>query len=641
MHLSKSIALIVYVAMIILLATSTLLTSSIYGTWWFFTAWVLIAIFLIGAIIKYKMWQRLASMLLHCSFLLILAGGATTYILGEKGHIILRQGESTSQFVLEGSDKTASLPAEIRLDSFEIVHYPGSLIPRDYVSHLSVNSQKHIVSMNNIADISGYRIYQSSFDNSGSSVLSINHDPWGIHLTYGGYIAFGLAALLMLIASKGKFRSYLRKASLVIACLVVPCLSSNAASIKGIPVEDAKKMSTRQVLYNGRIAPFNTLAHDFVTKITGSSSFGTLIPEQVVASWVLYPDDWKNQPFILIKSAELRNELGIESKYASYNQLFTSTGEYRLKSLYTNSSEGLDRDILEVDEKVELIYLLLNNQLIKPLPQNMEPISESRINAEIFYNNVPFAKFFFMATLSLSVIFLVVVIWQKRANAAMPIVASILLTFQLIGYSLKWYIAQSIPLSNGPETMQFLSIFILFIALILYRRNQFILPLAMLLAGFFGLVAHIGSSNPTITPLVPVLNSPWLSIHVSVIMISYAFLALTMLISIIALCVKSEQERLMWLNKALLYPGVFLLSAGIFLGAVWANVSWGRYWGWDPKEVWALITMLIYAIPMHSSLIPLFNRPKPFHIFIILSFLSVLFTYFGVNYLLGGLHSYA
>ena len=281
------------------------------------------------------------------------------------------------------------------------------------------------------------------------------------------------------------------------------------------------------------------------------------------------------------------------------------------------------------------------DQLIKPLPQNMEPISESRINAEIFYNNVPFAKFFFMATLSLSVIFLVVVIWQKRANAAMPIVASILLTFQLIGYNLKWYIAQSIPLSNGPETMQFLSIFILFIALILYRRNQFILPLAMLLAGFFGLVAHIGSSNPTITPLVPVLNSPWLSIHVSVIMISYAFLALTMLISIIALCVKSEQERLMWLNKALLYPGVFLLSAGIFLGAVWANVSWGRYWGWDPKEVWALITMLIYAIPMHSSLIPLFNRPKPFHIFIILSFLSVLFTYFGVNYLLGGLHSYA
>lgn len=138
----------------------------------------------------------------------------------------------------------------------------------------------------------------------------------------------------MLITRKGKFRSYLRKASLVIACLVVPCLSSNAASIKGIPVEDANKMSTRQVLYNGRIVPFNTLAHDFVTKITGTSSFGALIPEQVVASWVLYPDDWKNQPFILIKSAELRNRLGIASKYASYNQLFTSTGEYRLKSLY-------------------------------------------------------------------------------------------------------------------------------------------------------------------------------------------------------------------------------------------------------------------------------------------------------------------
>ena len=156
------------------------------------------------------------------------------------------------------------------------------------------------------------------------------------------------------------------------------------------------------------------------------------------------------------------------------------------------------------------------------------------------------------------------------------------------------------------------------------------------------LVSMMSASNPQITHLTPVLQSPLLSLHVSVIMLSYALLAFVMLNSVVALCGKAEQQqRLMFFSRTLLRPAVCCLAIGIFLGAVWANVSWGRYWGWDPKEVWALITLLVYAAPLHARSLPFFRRPRVFHIYCLLAFLSVLFTYFGVNFLLGGLHAYA
>ena len=129
-------------------------------------------------------------------------------------------------------------------------------------------------------------------------------------------------------------------------------------------------------------------------------------------------------------------------------------------------------------------------------------------------------------------------------------------------------------------------------------------------------------------------------------MFSYALFGLIALISFhgTLLCVRSETEKaeaLAALSHLLLYPAVFLLCIGIFIGAVWANVSWGRYWSWDPKEVWALITMLVYAAPLHFTSLKKFQSPKFFHLYCLLAFLSVLITYFGVNFLLGGMHSYA
>ena len=143
--------------------------------------------------------------------------------------------------------------------------------------------------------------------------------------------------------------------------------------------------------------------------------------------------------------------------------------------------------------------------------------------------------------------------------------------------------------------------------------------------------------------LMPVLRSPLFSVHISTIVTAYALLLAIMLVGIMAIIKPKDlawQERLKAISKAMLYPAVALLATGIFIGAVWANVSWGNYWSWDPKEVWALITLLIYMAPLHESIWKSFHKPLFFNIYVILAFLSVLTTYFGVNLVLGGIHSY-
>ena len=162
-------------------------------------------------------------------------------------------------------------------------------------------------------------------------------------------------------------------------------------------------------------------------------------------------------------------------------------------------------------------------------------------------------------------------------------------------------------------------------------------------------------------PLQPVLQTPLLGIHVSVIMLAYTLFAVMMIDGILGLCIPAKRESLMHLSQLLLYPALFCLTAGIFIGAVWANMSWGRYWGWDPKETWALITMLVYALPVHWPVISRKSKVESrkskvesqklkvesqkqaiyYHICTIVAFRFVLFTYFGVNRLPGGLHSYA
>ena len=213
----------------------------------------------------------------------------------------------------------------------------------------------------------------------------------------------------------------------------------------------------------------------------------------------------------------------------------------------------------------------------------------------------------------------------------------------LVLWCLLWYWRGVFPATNGAEALILLAIFVALFAVVLKSKKEFAL-LSRVLVVAAGLIAIVaGCSLDGYGGVQPILRTPLLGVHVTTIIIAYALLACTAVNAVIALCVKDKKrmESQALLGRVLLYPATMLLAAGIFIGAVWANFSWGRYWGWDPKEVWALITLLVCSVAFHTRSLSFIAKPKAFHIFCIVAFVAVLFTFFGVNYLLGGLHSYA
>ncbi len=225
--------------------------------------------------------------------------------------------------------------------------------------------------------------------------------------------------------------------------------------------------------------------------------------------------------------------------------------------------------------------------------------------------------------------------------------------FHTLGIALRWYIAGHAPLSNGYESMIFISWITLLAGFIFSRKSDFALSSTAVLSGLTLLVAHMSFMDPEITNLVPVLKSYWLTLHVSVITGSYGFLGLGALLGLLTMVllvmtngknrerISGTIDELTVINYKTITLGLYFLTIGTFLGAVWANESWGRYWGWDPKETWSLITIVVYTMVTHSRMIPGMKDIYTFNLLSLFAFSSVLMTYFGVNYYLSGLHSYA
>ncbi|ADU67051.1 cytochrome c biogenesis protein CcsA [Desulfurispirillum indicum] len=222
-----------------------------------------------------------------------------------------------------------------------------------------------------------------------------------------------------------------------------------------------------------------------------------------------------------------------------------------------------------------------------------------------------------------------------------------------IGLGVRWYVSGHAPMSNAYESMIYIAWSTVLAGLAFHRKQYAAAPAAAVMCAIALMVAHLSNMNPQITNLVPVLKSYWLVYHVAVITASYGFFALSLLLGMLVLvmyAVRSEKRPhldtsirdMMIINRISMIVGLGLFTIGNFLGAVWANESWGRYWGWDPKETWSLIIILIYALVIHMDMIPkLKNKYYWIAIGSVLSFSTVLMTYFGVNFYLSGLHSYA
>jgi cytochrome c-type biogenesis protein CcsB len=222
-----------------------------------------------------------------------------------------------------------------------------------------------------------------------------------------------------------------------------------------------------------------------------------------------------------------------------------------------------------------------------------------------------------------------------------------------LGLAVRWYISGHAPWSNGFESMVYIAWATVLAGFIFSRHSPITLASTSILAGLILFVAHLSWMDPKVTNLVPVLQSYWLDIHVSMITASYGFLGLGALLGFITILLfalrnsKNESRinssilELNAINEMSLLIGLAMLTVGNFLGGVWANESWGRYWGWDPKETWALVTILVYAVVVHIRFIKALYTPFSYSVISLLAFTSVLMTYFGVNYYLAGMHSYA
>ena len=687
----KALSIAIYVVLIVVLAAATVV-ERLYGTTaahqfiysapWFYSLWAVLAMGGVYAIFRTRMWHRPVTLLLHVSFLVILLGALLTSLFSRQQALHLRQGETS----------TSELPFRVTLQRFQLLTYPGTDRPQDYVSHITYadGSERgsYTISMNHIFSRDGYRLYQTSYDEDlRGTWLTVKYDPWGVSVTYTGYALLFLSMILLLLHPKGTFRKLLKesmsKGALVL--LLMFSLSASAVPVntpRAITPERADTLARKQVVYNGRIAPLRTLALDFCQKVTGKRSFGGLSAQQLMLSIMLYPDDWQHVRLIKVEDETLRHSLGIEGRYASMTDFFNPDGTYRMSTLYQrhkSTDDAMEKAILKVDERCALIVMLLRGELITPVPQGVERPSEALVTAELIYDAAPWSLILFIVSFILAILSLLpfifkrfpfpktqklsstVIVVAKPRNVAKRIVASLTrvsflfpltLTFPLATlYLLRWVIQGHIPLSNGYETMLFIALISsLFATFTSFRSHSLLSSLALIVTAFTLLVSHLSFMSPEMTPLMPVLQSPLLSIHVSVIMCAYALFALITLLSVVGLLsshfsrfagAHSELPPLRGIEGILLYPAVFLLTTGIFLGAIWANVSWGTYWSWDPKETWALITLMIYAVPLHAESMPQFRNPRFYHLYMIFAFLSILTTYFGVNYLLGGMHSYA
>ena len=752
----KKIIFILYILVLVCMAAATIVEKSqgtdyahahYYGAWWFILIWAVLAA--LGAFYIIKRKVKCASTLaLHLSFIIILAGALLTHISAKRGMIHLRIGQPTDTYMAQDEEqgmKEEKLPFSLCLQKFEAKMHDGTNAVADYSSKFTVidgdDKSEGEVSMNNIYSHRSYRLYQSSYDEDGKgSVLAINADPYGIPVTYTGYALLFISLVWMLFDPKGGYRKLLKSPLLKKGALMIALILSmaniqtlHAESATGnlqnavLPKETAEKFGELHILYNDRICPVQTFALDFCKKIYGARSYQGLTAEQVLSGWVFYGNTWANEPFIKIKSGEMKTAMNLPD-YASLNTFFNremggyTIGQY-VQEYYNGQQDKFHQQAADIDGKIQIIMELREGISLKVLPytftKNVKATKEhsfikagtttwfspvdklpqavehqhalyirnvfsllngdvkagntSRVNeffakmkkyqevssgnslptatqykAERINNAFPFATILFMANLTLGFIALFYTIYRmmkkreiKVLNIALPILLGISFLALTFGLALRWIISGNIPMSNGYESMLTVAWFVMLISILMQLRIRIVMVFGFLISGFFLLVSHINQMDPAIGQMMPVLNSPLLSIHVSIIMMSYALLSLTFICGIMGICLRSHGEELQALSRIFLYPALTTMGFGIFIGAIWANVSWGNYWSWDSKETWALITFMIYAVVVHTQSLPVFRKPLVYHIYITLAFLSIAMTYFGVNYFLTGMHSYA
>lgn len=700
---------------------------------------------------QYLNRKRPGVVLTHLAFVIIITGAVTTHFAGEEGILHIREGEVSDRMTVieDGKGRIVSLPFSVRLDNFVLKRYPGSGSPSSYESFVTVFcngtvTDAHIY-MNNVLDIEGYRLFQSSFDqDERGTVLTVNYDFPGRLITYVGYVFLFVGLLFSLFGRTSRVKTLYRKfretqSVNIIILLFFSLLSSLQVSasegnnyhdlVNECPVsrDHAELFGKLPVQSsNGRMMPVGTYASEVLRKIHKSDRFGELSPEQFLLSMFIMPEVWINVPFIHVGDDVLAERYGLDMPYCAFIEVLDLNGTYKLQTdleeIYRkkpSERNTFDKNLLKFNEQVNLMDMLLNQMAFRlfPLPADSTytwyspgddlslfvgkdsmfvshifnwylgeitsslksgdwsvpdeivsmidtyqqakatgvDISYGRMATEVKYNKLNVFRYCRMGYLILGGMALVISLMSLMGYGRYSLHKTILFIlilcvfhFQMYGMVLRWYISGHAPWSNSYETMVYVAWATVCAGLLFMRRSFLVFSLATIFAGVILFVSGLNWMDPHITPLVPVLKSPWLMIHVAVIVAAYGFFGLSCLIGIANMLLISVSidryinriKELTILNEISMWIGLALMIAGTFLGAVWANESWGRYWGWDPKETWALVTVVVYAIVTHVHLLKINHYVWLLNFLSVVSVSAVLMTFFGVNYFLSGMHSY-
>ena len=689
-------------------------------------------------------------------------------LLYRKGFLAMGQSVSIDDLdiTLSYGAVPIEVPFSLGLNDFELVRYPGSSSPSSYASQVTIFDQgaetPYRIFMNNVLDYEGYRFFQASYDSDEKgTVLSVNHDRWGTRVSYLGYLLMGLGMFWTLFGRGSRFTlinkelKQMRLNKPVAALLLLGTILAAPTKASDNPSDNlAQKIASQRIDskhasnfgrlmvqdLDGRIKPLNTLASEFLRKISRRPYFKyesiSFDANQTFLAIHADPETWQNIPLIKIakkKGGELfKNMATTPQGLVSFNMLLDENGNYLLgKDVEAANAKKpaerneFDKEMLLVDERFNILFNVFSGNYLKIFPkrddgtktwyshshnfadfaeedakfaQNILPIyfkdvehgrttndwseaenkltyiklyqdvlgedlipDTTRVEAELWYNrlNLNFWLFQIFWTLGFLLLVLAVIrifstrkfiLYSLNICALLSLIAFIAFGLNII---LRWYVSQHAPWSNGYEMIVFVSWMLLLCGFLAHRKSDFALPLATLFSGTLLFVSYLDWLSPEITNLMPVLKSYWLKVHVATIVSSYAPLALSALLGLTALILmifksgpKSEEitfriRELTYINEISMTIGLFLLSVGTFLGGIWANESWGRYWAWDPKETWALISIIIYAAVLHLRFIPPLRNFYVLNMASVFAFSSIVMTSFGVNYYLSGLHSYA
>jgi cytochrome c-type biogenesis protein CcsB len=674
----------------------------VYGASWFRLLMAVFALNLSCSLVDLWPWgrRRIGYVITHGSMLVILVGALTTELCKVEGQLAIWEGEESRTLLGNSASAGAEAPAvgtlpfAVHLEAFEIDYYQGTRQPAQFRSRVTVKdptsgrSLGAVIEMNRELDYGGYRFFQSSFRQSPGrrqTILSVARDP-GERIVFLGY--YGLVAgMIVVLATRISERRRAARAGAAAALAGLAVLAAAAVHAQPVPPPDQVEALRRlPVQHDGRVMPLDTLAREAVFQVTGRRSVWELDPVATVLGWAFEPGGWMIQPIVPVDDPRLAAAMGLApgTRWTSFQAL---AGNDRLMELIraarvTEDGERplppLEKAAQKLEGRLGRMQEFLEKSVLHVIPatrpgdawstperlhsaDDLRAVLDSRVAAgrlapdlverEITYNRTRPTRLAWMV-LALSLV-LAIAGWNvPRRGLDLAAGLALLVGFLVMSWGIwiRWTIAGRIPASNMYESLLFLAWGVGLFALVagLALRNRIVILNAAAMAALTMALTDFLPIDPFIHPMPPVLSGTyWLAVHVPIIMVGYAVLALGVVVAHmqIGFEVFAPSRRGLALRMSdLLYwytwVGSILLVAGIMTGSMWASSSWGRYWGWDPKEVWSLVAFLAYMAILHARTERLIG---PFGVaaWSIVAFQTILMTYLGVNFVLAsGLHSY-